>query len=155
MTLKPLNSLKLNQVTLKTLSSHNVKEFLENLERAWAKAQWETTENKEARLESIDKDWNVFANTLGQKEFKRIDKVGGGYNYRIPMPGAIINEGMLNANIAYPGFDIRYTTDGSEPTADSPIYKEPVAVSGLIKLKAFDTQGRSSRTAEIQSELVD
>ena len=124
-------------------------------ERAWAKADWENDYNKERRLKSIDKDWNVFANTLGQKELKRIDKVAGGYNYRIPMPGAIIEDGMLKANIAFPGFDIRYTIDGSEPTTESTLYAGPVEVTGTVQLKAFDTRGRSSRTAVVKPELYD
>ncbi|MGD8781229.1 MAG: family 20 glycosylhydrolase [Ignavibacteria bacterium] len=35
--------------------------------------------------------------------------------------------------------DIRYTTDGSEPSADSPLYKEPIKVnkSSFVKIAAF------------------
>jgi hexosaminidase len=124
-------------------------------ERAWAKAEWETEEDQEARLAQIDEAWNVFANTLGQKEFKRIDKFAGGYNYRIPMPGAVIENNMLKANNAYPGFELRYTTDGSEPDANSALYTGPVEVSGEVRVKAFDTQGRSSRTAVVNTKLSD
>jgi hexosaminidase len=62
---------------------------------------------------------------------------------------------MLKANNAYPGFELRYTTDGSEPDANSALYTGPVEVSGEVRVKAFDTQGRSSRTAVVNTKLSD
>ena len=40
-----------------------------------------------------------------------------GINFRLPQPGLWIEEGNLFANVAIDGAEIRYTTDGSEPTA--------------------------------------
>jgi hexosaminidase len=41
--------------------------------------------------------------------------------------------------------EIRYTTDGTDPTIDSPIYSEPLEVgSEMIKLSTFDSRGRAS-----------
>ena len=123
-------------------------------ERAWAKpSAWESTTDFEARNTAIDEEWNDFANTLGQKELKRLDQLFGTYNYRIPLPGAIVEDGQLKANIAFPGFEIRYTTDGTEPTTQSPLYEGPIALGEKeIRLKAFDTQGRGSRTSIVKEE---
>jgi len=65
----------------------------------------------------------------------------------LPLPGAIVEGGMLKANIELPGLAIRYTTDGSEPTAESALYSAPVKVSGTVKLKSFDAAGKSSRSS--------
>ncbi|MBD2699195.1 carbohydate-binding domain-containing protein [Spirosoma sp. BT702] len=119
-------------------------------ESAWApERSWETIENREAREKAMDTGWNVFANTLAQKDLPRLARINSGYNYRLPLPGAIIENGLLKANVELPGLAIRYTTDGSEPTAQSTVYAKPVKVSGTVKLKSFDAAGRSSRSAVV------
>ncbi len=116
-------------------------------ESAWAAPRtWETIENAEARAKVVDRDWNVFANTLGQKELPRLSYLNGGYNYRIAPPGAVIREGSLYANTEFPGVQIRYTTDGTEPDTNSPVWTGPVKVTGTVKVKCFDPSGKSSRT---------
>ncbi|SFC79494.1 family 20 glycosylhydrolase [Spirosoma endophyticum] len=119
-------------------------------ESAWAPERpWETIENRQARETSMKTGWNVFANTLAQKDLPRLAHINGGYTYRLPLPGVHIEKGMVNANVELPGLRIRYTTDGSEPTAQSPVYKSPVKVSGTVKLRSFDAAGRSSRSAVV------
>ena len=88
---------------------------------------------------------------LIKKELKRLDFYKGGYGYRIPSPGAVIIDGKVVANLQLPGLVIRYTTDGSEPVASSKIYSAPIAEKGQIKLRAFDTRGRSGRVSEIRN----
>ena len=65
-----------------------------------------------------------------------------GFNFRIGMPGAKVEDGKLlvNTQYQYPGEKVCYTLDGSEPTASSPVWTAPVAVpdsAKLIKVKAF------------------
>jgi hexosaminidase len=120
-------------------------------EKAWAAApKWESDPDLKSRTRKIIADWNEFANRIGQRELPRLDYLFGGFNYRISPPGAIIADGVLKANIAYPGMTIRYTTDGSEPTSNSPQYTEPVEVNGAVKLRAFSTTGRSGRVVEVR-----
>jgi len=120
-------------------------------ESAWAKERvWETIPEQVAREKTMDKDWNVFANTLAKKELPRLKNLHGGYNYRVPTPGGIIKGNKLYANSTFPGLTIRYTTDGTEPTINSPVYKEPVTVTGKVVLKAFDTTGKGSKTIEVK-----
>lgn len=114
-------------------------------ESAWAADRaWETISNPSQRQRAITKDWNVFANSLGQKELPRLARFNSGYNYRVPPPGGEIRDGVLYANVAFPGLTIRYTTDGSEPDENSPVYTSPLKVAGNVNLKAFDSSGRSS-----------
>ena len=55
-------------------------------ERAWHKSEWENQRNKGLRNRLKEKNWEMFANTLGYKELRRLDSIG--IHYRIPLPGA-------------------------------------------------------------------
>jgi hexosaminidase len=111
-------------------------------ERAWA-----PTPSWTGKGEAVyNQAWNNFANAIGQRELTRMDNLYRGVLYRIPMPGAKITNGTLTANVTFPGLTIRYTTDGTEPTATSMEYTEAVQVTGDIKLKTFTSTGRASRT---------
>ena len=120
-------------------------------EKAWAVSpSWETEADLKSRIAKIDTDWNEFANRIGKHELPRLDHLYGGYNYRIPLPGAILENGILKANIAYPGLTIHYTIDGTEPGLDSPVYNGPFESSGPVRLSAFTSAGRSGRSVTVQ-----
>ena len=121
-------------------------------ESAWAKERvWETEDDSNKRDQMVNKGWNELTNSIGQREMPRLDKLFGGFNYRIPPPGAIVTNGTLFANTTYPGLTIRYTTDGSEPDLNSPIYSSPVEVdSKQIKLRSFNQAGRGGRTSTVE-----
>jgi len=120
-------------------------------ESAWtSERSFEQIEDHEMRVAEADRKWNVFANTMAQRELPRLSGLHGGYNYRLPLPGAVIENGTLHANIEFPGLVIRYTTDGEEPVGTSPLYEGPVQVQGTVKLKAFDRSGRASRAVTIE-----
>ena len=75
-----------------------------------------------------------------------------GINFRLPQPGLWIEEGNLFANVAIDGAEVRYTTDGSEPTAQSTLWKEPVKCGSLVvKAKTF-YQGKESLTIILNVE---
>jgi hexosaminidase len=119
-------------------------------ERTWAKAPyWSMIENKDMRQLMRSMDWNQFVNVVGQFALPKLDQYK--VNYRIPLPGAIIQKNKLMANIRYPGLVLRYTLDGSEPDATSAVYSSPVSVhSGqVVKIAAFNSIGRKSRTVTL------
>ncbi|WP_266365825.1 family 20 glycosylhydrolase [Tellurirhabdus rosea] len=119
-------------------------------ESGWAPERpWESLEDRATREQAIAQGWNVFANTLAQRELPRLARLNGGYNYRLPPPGAFVENGSLKANVEYPGLAIRYTIDGSEPTGQSARYTSPLPARGTVKLKSFDAAGRSSRTTTV------
>lgn len=114
-------------------------------ERAWSPHPgWAAIDDSKERGEATDAAWMKFAARLGYRELPRLNHINGGYTYRVAPPGGIIREGRLFASKTMPGFDIRYTTDGSEPTVQSPLYTAPVEVSGNVKIKAFDKEGNGS-----------
>ncbi|SHK28477.1 family 20 glycosylhydrolase [Rhodothermus profundi] len=122
-------------------------------ERAWAKRPaWSQIADPEPRQRALQNAWNEFANRLGQRELPRLDALyQGTVPYRLPPPGAVIENGYLKANAALPGLTIRYTLDGSDPTATSPLYTGPVLLKGHgeVRLRTFDTTGRGSRTTRL------
>jgi len=95
--------------------------------------------------------WNVFVNTLGQVTFPLLSRYqpvglrGIGVNYRIPLPGARIEGGVLTANVRNPGMTIEYSPDGERWS----VYRRPVMVGGraLVRTRAVD--GRTSRVAQV------
>ncbi len=120
-------------------------------ERAWApQPEWARLDDLDAHDAAVQVAWNAFANRLGQRELPRLDSLFGGTLYRLPPPGAVVKNGRLTASTEYPGLAIRYTTDGSDPTAESPLYTRPVAVTGTVKLSTFDTRGRASRVSTVE-----
>lgn len=124
-------------------------------ESAWSpERRWETESNRQKRIKEIDEDWNRFANTIAQKEFPKLAKLNGGYAYRVPPAGAIIEAGQLKANVSLPGISIHYTMDGTEPTQQSPVYTEPIPVTAPVLLKTFDASGKSGRTIKPDAAIA-
>ena len=119
-------------------------------ERAWAAdPQW-ATEPDTAKSSTMYADaWSNFANILGKRELPRLDNINNGYGYRIPQPGVTYQDGKYLANMQFPGFVIRYTTNGNDPDAKSPVYNGNVTItSDRVKFRAFDTKGRGSNVSE-------
>lgn len=122
-------------------------------ESAWAAPRaWEMHPDRGEREAAMQAGWNVMANAIGQRELPRLGYLRGGFNYRLPPPGGKIEQGRLVANTTLPGLVIRYTTDGSLPTLQSPIYVGPVAAGGPVQLRAFDAAGRASRPVRVTPE---
>jgi hexosaminidase len=120
------------------------------VQRAWASApEWATIQEDSLRMEAMDKSWNSFANILGQKELVRLDHLFGGYDYRIPPPGVMIRNGKAEANTSFPGMTIRFERNGKEPTVNSPEYKSPTDIDGVMKFRVFNSKGRGSRVSEV------
>ncbi len=118
-------------------------------ESAWTKARpWENIADEAQRNDLKDKDWNVFANLLATKELPRLSYVNEGYNYRVPPPGGVIEDGTLKANVEFPGLKVYYTVDGTEPSIDSELYEGPVEIAkdAEVRIIAIDASGKKSRS---------
>ncbi|RFS21360.1 beta-N-acetylhexosaminidase [Chitinophaga silvatica] len=121
-------------------------------ERAWAQDPAWATEKYPAKAEAMYADaWSVFSNVLGKREMNRLEYFNGGYNTRIPTAGAKVENGVLTANVQMPGLIIRYTVNGEEPTAKSPVYNGPIQAGGkIVKLKVFSLKGRGGRSTTVK-----
>lgn len=130
-------------------------------ERAWHQADWAVPYNYQgakysqqsntftAELQAMrDNQWNLFANTLGQKEFTKLELAQ--IDYRLPTVGAIVKEGKLHANIAFPGLTIEYQVNGGHWVT----YQAPInissAESATVKLRSRSINGvRTSRITQL------
>jgi hexosaminidase len=122
-------------------------------ERAWAKdPAWATERDTTKARELYNADWSKFLNILGKRELPRLAFYNNGYNFRIPKPGVILEDGKYKSNIQFPGMTIRYTTNGKEPNENSPVYETPIPANGIIKFRAFDVKGRGGNVAEVQNK---
>lgn len=117
-------------------------------ERAWHQAAWEVPYQYQgavynqnsgtftlAMRDAQAKDWQQMANTLGHKEFIKLDKAG--IDYRIPTVGAEIRDGKLFANIAYPGLKLEYRSLNGQWQA----YQAGQAVATPIEIRAIAADG--------------
>ncbi|WP_345329808.1 family 20 glycosylhydrolase [Mucilaginibacter defluvii] len=119
-------------------------------ERAWAPdPQW-ATEPEIAKSEAMyNQAWGAFANKVGKNELPKLDHYAGGFQYRIPTPGIVIENGLVRANVQLPGFTIRYTTDGTEPDANSRLFTDSIPYSPQLNLRVFNNEGRGGRTVKV------
>lgn len=126
-------------------------------ERAWYKPEWEvpyqyagavynqTTDHFTTTMRQQQaRQWQKIANHLGNKELAKLDNAG--INYRVPTVGAVINDGILSANIAFPGLQIEYR-EGDKPWQ---VYTSAVAVKRPVDVRAVAANGkRKGRTLRV------
>ncbi len=142
-----------NNVNTTRLEYMMLPKLLGLAERAWSKdPEWATTNDQAKSEELYAQSWIHFANILGKRELPRLSYYNGGYSYRIPEPGLKAESGRIIANIQYPGLEIRYTTDGSEPSISSKLYSGAVSEKGMIRFAAFDAGGRRGRVVEVENK---
>ncbi len=110
-------------------------------ERAW---------NPDVSQHDLAEKWPGFAAYLGKYALPKLEREQ--FRFRIPKPGAINEDGYLRAIVPYEGLEIRYTTDGSDPTAESTLYDadNPPKYDSKIKLRAFTKGGRGSSTVPVE-----
>jgi hexosaminidase len=120
-------------------------------ERAWAPEPDWSREREAARATELYRAaWSSFATVVGTRELPRLTVDYPGVAYRIPTPGlSVTADGAIAANLQLPGFVLRYTTDGSEPTVTSAALTAPVRTAGTVTVAAFDSTGRRGASARL------
>jgi hexosaminidase len=120
-------------------------------ERAWAPEPAWTKQPDRARAAPLRAQaWSVFANQLGLQVLPRLDADHSAL-YRIPAPGLKRDGRAVLVNEQYPGFSMRYTIDGSDPNAHSPQVNGPIIAKALIRVAAFDRNGRGGRSSQLDN----
>ncbi|XP_032217891.2 beta-hexosaminidase [Nematostella vectensis] len=99
-------------------------------ERAWHNACWEIESDVTERSRLQVMDWEMFANALGYKELLRLDQMR--IDYHIPVPGAVVKNGVLMTDVAFPGLVVQYSVDNGKTWSD--VTSAGIRVSGEIVL---------------------
>ena len=123
-------------------------------ERAWAPVPDWVQATDSVRSDSLYREaWSRFVNVVGKRELPRLDREVPGLNYRIPTPGLRVQGTVVNTSLELPGFTLRYTTDGSEPSVKSPAVQGggPIPLRGTIRVAAFNATGRKGHTATLKA----
>ena len=129
-------------------------------ERAWYLPNWavpynyqgakysqETNAFTQNMKKAREANWRLFANTLGQKEFVKLEL--DDIDYRLPTVGAVIEQGILKANVAFPGLLIEYQDEQQQWL----LYNGPVAVKGQVKVRSRSENGlRFSRVTQVDKQ---
>ncbi|MUI15900.1 family 20 glycosylhydrolase [Massilia dura] len=120
-------------------------------ERAWAPDPAWATEPDAARAATLHRAaWSGFVNALGRRVLPRLDLERTGVAYRIAPPGLLVDGGRVLVNHVLPGMTLRYTSDGTVPTAASRLVAGPIAERGTIRVAAFDRNGRAGLAASVE-----
>lgn len=122
-------------------------------ERAWAKQpEWVKIVNPSKQTLAMNTAWNLFANTLGQRILPMINSQFPEFAYDLPKPGAIIEKNKLKVGVAFPGLEVRYTTNGKIPSKNDPLYLAPVYFPEdlPVMLRTFDILGRGGRPITVK-----
>jgi hexosaminidase len=119
-------------------------------ERAWAADPAWALETDPVKAAALHRGaWSGFVNALGQRVLPRLDLEQPAVPYRIAPPGLMLDGEQVLVNHVLPGITLRYTSDGSDPTAASRPVTGPIPERGLIKVAAFDRKGRPGLVASI------
>ena len=110
-------------------------------ERAWYKAEWE---GAKPDTEKRQQDWQRFGWTLTQKELPRLAEAG--VALYLPPPGAVLQDGLLLANSAWPGLTIEYSEDQGQSWLP---YSEAVKVGSNLLLRTKAKNGATSRVTQL------
>ncbi len=78
------------------------------------------------------RQWEDFQQRMGS-HLQRLEAKA--LQFRVPSPAARVKEGLVTITPAYPGMEITYITDGTEPTRDSKRYTAPFKCSDTDQLR--------------------
>ncbi|XP_005095957.2 beta-hexosaminidase [Aplysia californica] len=109
-------------------------------ERGWHAADWEYNPSTPSREKEMHEDWRRFANTLGHKELLRLDLLG--YNYRVPLPGAVFVDGELRTSVEFPGLGVEVSLDLGESWTLSKPGDKPVRGRQPILIRTRSADGK-------------
>lgn len=90
---------------------------------------------------------NLYNKQITEYELPRLNRWA--FSFHITQPGIVVENGLIHMNTPNKKAEIRYTTDGSPVTKQSPLYTEPFASkSSTISAKCFYL-GKESNTTRL------
>ena len=151
-----------SQIWSETIRNEDILDymFMPNIlvfsQKAWSHDDtWMNIDDPDSKRRALETQWNKFSNNIGQRLLPIVDNIFGGLSYDLPKPGGLIIDNKLFANTVFPGLDIKYTLDGSDPSLSSKTYESPIEIqdSDIINLRLFDKTGRGGNTILVNNKL--
>ena len=124
-------------------------------QKAWSHDNsWMDISNNDIKIETINREWNKFANNVGQRVLPMVDNIFGGLSYDLPKPGGKVINDTLYANTVFPGLNIKYTLDGSIPKESSENFKSPIKINDddIVNLRLFNNKGRGGNSIIVENK---
>lgn len=121
-------------------------------ERAWAPRPAWITRPPATQLPAQLEDWQAFLHVVGRRALPMVEaRFQKEVHYSLPVVGGVVLGDTLMLASSIPGFPIRYTLDGTDPTPDAPLYSGPVMVpeNAVVNARVFDVTGREGRVYSI------
>lgn len=116
-------------------------------DRCWApEPLWTHIKDVTRRTTIMEQEWHKFEYNLYTKFLPVLGFMNGGYAYRIPPAGVILENGCVLANTLHGAFQLRYTTNGEEPGPESQEYTSGIELQEQVNIRSFDRTGRPGRT---------
>lgn len=98
-------------------------------------------------VENMEHEWSIFSYVLGHYTLLYLDNMS--VNYRIPLPGAVIQNGVLDMNLRYNGLILQYSIDAGKTWIMYNENSKP-KIEGPILVRAGNKSGtRFSRVATL------
>ncbi|PWE00546.1 family 20 glycosylhydrolase [Marinilabilia rubra] len=100
------------------------------------------------------KNYEDFLSRL-ERHYERLDMLDVNYFYALPKPSSntdkagFLESAEITLSTPLPNSEIRYTTDGSEPTKDSELYAGPITVTETGTVKAITVKKSSGETSSV------
>ncbi len=150
-----------SQIWSETIRSEGILDymFMPNIivfsQKAWShENSWMDILNNDSKREKIENEWNKFANNIGQRVLPMVNNIFGGLAYDLPKPGGIVANDTLYANTVFPGLNIKYTLDGSNPEFSSETFTSPIKINegDIINLRLFDNTGRGGNSIIVETK---
>ena len=123
-------------------------------ERAWAAdPAWAQAPDAAEAQRLHAAAWSRFVHQVGLQVLPRLDAERAGIGYRIPAPGLARVDGQVRFNSQLPGFELRYTTDGSVPDAKSTRSDQAIVTRdrALVRAALFNRDGRHGAVSVIDN----
>ncbi|MDD1794200.1 carbohydate-binding domain-containing protein [Enterovibrio sp. ZSDZ42] len=113
-------------------------------ERAWHTASWEAHDTGDKVVDDAARtsDYNKFANLVAQNVMPNLEANGIAFN--LPVPGGIIEAGVLKANSAFPGLAIEYSVDNGQSWHAYDAAQAPSTSNALIRTVSGERSSRAS-----------
>ncbi|TDE47963.1 beta-N-acetylhexosaminidase [Flavobacterium sp. GT3P67] len=101
-----------------------------------------------------DKNWDNFYGRLTNSHLQRLANMGVAFRDFPPM--ATYKKGIITVTPPYEGADIRYDSQGNEPTRQSPLYTNPIQTKDYEKyqFRTFFNENAASPAVKVEKPAV-